>query len=149
MVVSSPKRAADTSLPFDPDQTDDAPEVPGPDPVEDIAEAKELVATLKAARAAREAAAVAIEADIGATETSMDISPAKGRPSALKRALEEVSPVKIPLTLVPRENEDDSMGDRVIATNNRVQVTPQNKSLGVGLLAFTFAAGALYFAPFF
>lgn len=96
-----------------------------PNMAEDIQEQRELIAELKAQRAA----AVARGEEEGDTTSS------------LKRTIEEVEP---PLTLNPKEPETEP---RAVATNSRIRFlrnsSPQTKSVFWGVAAFAAGVGAV------
>ena len=96
-----------------------------PNMADDIQEQRELIAGLKAQRAA------AISRGEENTETT----------SSLKRTIEEVEP---PLVLTPREPETEP---RAVATNSRIRflrdTSPQTKSVFWGVAAFAAGVGAV------
>lgn len=96
-----------------------------PNMAEDIQEQRELIAGLKAQRAAT----------IARGEDQADTTP------SLKRTIEEVEP---PLTLNPRDPEAEP---RAVATNSRIRFlrnsSPQTKSVFWGVAAFAAGVGAV------
>lgn len=96
-----------------------------PNMAEDIQEQRELIAGLKAQRAAA----------IARGEEQVD------GPASLKRTIEEVEP---PVTLNPKEPETET---RVVATNSRIRFlrnsSPQTKSVFWGVAAFAAGVGAV------
>ena len=96
-----------------------------PNMAEDIYEQRELIARLKAQRAA-----AIIRGEEGADTTS-----------SLKRTIEEVEP---PLTLNPKEPETEP---RAVASNSRIRFlrnsSPQTKSVFWGVAAFAAGVGAV------
>jgi len=99
----------------------------GPDPREDIAEQKALVATLKAAKEAAETNGSHIT------------------PVAVKRPYEE----ETQLTLNIAKNAEASTlpSERPIASNRRILMTPNRKAALWGTLAFSIGLGAVAFLP--
>jgi hypothetical protein len=96
-----------------------------PNMAEDIQEQRELIAGLKAQRAAA----------VARGEKEADTT------SSLKRTIEEADP---PLTLNPREPETEP---RAVATNSRIRFlrnsSPQTKSVFWGVAAFAAGVGAV------
>jgi hypothetical protein len=122
----------------DPVAAEELAEIPGPNPEEDIAESKELVASLKAAQAAQ-----ARRSDD--TETGeKDPDPEQ---VIRKRTLRETTPP--PTTITPQEPSSSTPPPRPIATNRRIQLTATQKSAAWGTLAFAVAVGAAQFLPRF
>ncbi|KAI0309919.1 hypothetical protein OF83DRAFT_1071332 [Amylostereum chailletii] len=126
------RKAVEVATPAGSDETavdEDAVDVPGPDMNQDIAEQKELIEAFKAQR----------EAARRAADESMDDSDDGEK----KREREEDG---APLRFEFKEPAAHPQ-DRQIATNRRVRMTPERRSLAWGVGAFAAAVAAMTFIP--
>lgn len=134
------------------DEDTEAAKMAEPNMQEDIQEQKELIAKLKAERAAAKAKAKAeAEAETEAeaepeTEEAPTPSQQEAEEAAVgeKRSREEV-PTEYRFNF--KEPGQEEIGERAVATNRRVrllsQMPPERKSLAWGTLAFAIGLGAV------
>ncbi|KAA1467506.1 hypothetical protein DENSPDRAFT_769319 [Dentipellis sp. KUC8613] len=115
---------------------EDVAEVAGPDPIQDIAEQKEMIAAFKAQREANRAQKDG--EDVGMSSTDEGEGPAK------RAREEEDAPLQFNFKEPGAEAENK---ERAIATNRRVTMTSQRKSLAWGAAAFAVAFGAMTMLP--
>lgn len=108
-------------------EEDDEPTIGGPDPSQDIEEAKAIVEAVKKA-AAESASSVIVD--------SMTVK--RGR---------EDGDTTVTLNL-HRENPEELAVARPIASNRRVDMTPSRKAAAWGALAFSIGLGAVYVVKF-
>lgn len=129
-----------------PEEEEEEPEVPGPDPEQDIAEAKEDVARLKAeqlvALAHKEAAAALGNADVLATPSS----------NGKKRNIEETAtpPFKLDLAKVQAAAGDamDIVATRPVINRRRLaNLPPSQKAAAWGGFVFLLGLGASAIFP--
>ncbi|EJF64927.1 hypothetical protein BD309DRAFT_852918 [Dichomitus squalens] len=131
------------------DEDSEAAKVAEPNMAEDIQEQKELIAKLKADRAAAKAKAKA-EAEGEAEEGAPDPSEedAEDAIGGEKRQREE-EPTEYRFNF--KEPGPEEVGERAVATNSRLrrlaQMPPERKSLAWGALAFAAGLGAVTFLP--
>ena len=127
------------------DEDSEAAKVAEPSMAEDIQEQKELIAKLKADRAAARAKAKAIveaEAEEGVPGPSEEDAEDGG--AGEKRQREE-EPTEYRFNF--KEPGQEEVGERAVATNSRLrriaQMPPERKSLAWGALAFAAGLGAV------
>lgn len=132
---ASRSTAIDPTTPGGSDETavdEDLPDVPGPDPEQDIAEQRELIANLKKQRDEQQRLQV--------TE-NQDETPSAEASGATKRGRDEV---EAPLKFDFKEPETE---ERAIASNRRVsrfiEMTPERRSAAWGTAAFATVFGLL------
>ncbi|TFY75435.1 hypothetical protein EWM64_g8580 [Hericium alpestre] len=128
-------RKVEVTTPAGSDETavdEEIAEVPGPDASQDIAEQKEMIAAFKAQRDA--ARGQRAEEDASMSEEEEE--------GVQKRAREE-SPLKFNF----KEPSAQETEERAIASNRRVRMSSQNKSLAWGVAAFAAAMSALTLIP--
>ena len=124
------------------DDDAEAAKVAEPKMHEDVQEQKELIAKLKADRAAAKARQqdVAKSVSIETETTLVDAD----EPSGIKRAREEE---KTEYRFNFKEPGEEEVGERAVVTNSRVrllsQLPPERKSLAWGALAFAAGLGAV------
>lgn len=134
-VKASRTKAVEPTTPAGSDETvveEDVPDVPGPDPEQDIAEQRALIANLKEQRE---------EQRKQQTQENQDEAIAEEQGGMAKRGRDEV---EAPLTFNFKEPEKE---ERVVATNRRVgrfiEMTPQRRSAAWGTAAFAAMFGLL------
>lgn len=111
---------------------EDVPDVPGPDPEQDIAEQRELIANLKKEREEQQRQQM---------KENQDESVSAEASGAVKRGRDEV---EAPLKFDFKEPETE---ERAIASNRRVsrfiEMTPERRSAAWGTAAFATVFGLL------
>ncbi|TFY67758.1 hypothetical protein EVG20_g3834 [Dentipellis fragilis] len=116
---------------------EDVAEIAGPDASQDIAEQKEMIAAFKAQREAN-------RAQKDGEDVGMSSSDGEGEGAAKRAREEEDAPLQFKFKEPGAEAEAE---ERVIATNRRVKMNPQRKSLAWGVAAFAVAFGAMTMLP--
>lgn len=132
------------------DEDSEAAKVAQPNMQEDIQEQKELIAKLKAERAAAKAKAIA-EAEAAAEaegEQEMEEASTPSQQEAEEAAVGEKRPREEAPTGYRfnfKEPGQEEVGERAVATNRRVlsRMPPERKSLAWGTLAFAIGLGAV------
>ncbi|KAI1796845.1 hypothetical protein LXA43DRAFT_911025 [Ganoderma leucocontextum] len=145
---STPAGSDETAV----DEDTEAAKVAEPNIQEDIQEQKELIAKLKADRAAAKAKEEA-EAEPEA-EPEMEEAPSPSQQEAEDAALGEKRPREEAPTEYRfnfKEPGQEEVGERAVVTNRRVrllsQMAPERKSLAWGTLAFAIGLSAVTFLP--
>ncbi|KAI0749786.1 hypothetical protein C8Q80DRAFT_1269603 [Daedaleopsis nitida] len=130
------------------DDDAEAAKVAEPKMHEDVQEQKELIAKLKAERAANAAKAKATESQADAEKLLAVDEQETEEISGTKRAREEEATA---YRLKIKEPGEGDVGERAMVTNSRVrllsQLPPERKSLAWGALAFAAGLGAVTFMP--
>ena len=124
------------------DEDVEAAKVAEPNMAEDVREQRELIAKLKAERAAAKAQAAAEPSP--SQEVAEEMLEDEGEASGTKRTREE-EPKELRFNF--KEKTEGEVGERTIATNRRVgllgRMPPERKSLAWGALAFAAGMGAM------
>ncbi|PIL35550.1 transcription factor [Ganoderma sinense ZZ0214-1] len=145
---STPAGSDETAV----DEDSEAAKVAEPNMQDDIQEQKELIAKLKAERAAAKAKAIAEAEAEGEQET--EEAPTPSQQEAEDAAVGEKRPREEAPTGYRfnfKEPGQEEVGERATVTNRRVrllsQMPPERKSLAWGTLAFAIGLGAVTFLP--